>query len=50
MPGQVTSGILAEVQKDWGKPVLNQFYDGTGDLNRIVGVFLRNLQKEGAPA
>jgi predicted nucleotide-binding protein (sugar kinase/HSP70/actin superfamily) len=46
MPGQVTSGLLAEVQKDWGKPVLNLFYDGTGDLNRIVGVFLRNLREE----
>ncbi len=46
MPGQVTSGILAEVQADMGKPVLNLFYDGTGDLNRIVGVFLRNLQVE----
>ena len=46
MPGQVTSGILAEVQADMGKPVLNLFYDGTGDLNRIVGVFLRNLQRE----
>ena len=44
MPGQVTSGILAEVQADMGRPVLNLFYDGTGDLNRIVGVFLRNLQ------
>lgn len=46
MPGQVTSGILAEVQADAGKPVLNLFYDGTGDLNRIVGVFLRNLPRE----
>jgi predicted nucleotide-binding protein (sugar kinase/HSP70/actin superfamily) len=46
MPGQVTSGILAEVQADMGKPVLDLFYDGTGDLNRIVGVFLRNLQVE----
>jgi len=50
MPGQVTSGILAEVQADMGKPVLNLFYDGTGDLNRIVGVFLRNLEAEGAKA
>jgi predicted nucleotide-binding protein (sugar kinase/HSP70/actin superfamily) len=44
MPGQVTTGILAEVQSDMGKPVLNLFYDGTGDMNRVVGVFLRNLQ------
>jgi len=43
MPGQVTSGILSEVQKKYGRPVVNLFYDGTGDLNRIIGVFLRNL-------
>ena len=46
MPGQVTSGILSEVQKDFGRPVVNLFYDGNGDLNRIIGVFLRNLSKE----
>ncbi len=50
MPGQVTTGILAEVQADRGKPVLNLFYDGTGDMNRIVGVFLRNLQAEAKTA
>jgi len=44
MPGQITTGILAQVQADMGRPVLNLFYDGTGDMNRIVGVFLRNLQ------
>jgi len=43
MPGQVISGILNEVQKDAGRPVVNLFYDGTGDLNRMIGVFLRNL-------
>jgi len=46
MPGQVISGILNEVQVNHGKPVLNLFYDGTGDLNRTIGVFLRNLSEE----
>ena len=45
MPGQAIAGILNEVQKDFGKPVVNLFYDGTGDLNRIIGVFLRNLPR-----
>jgi len=27
---------------------VNLFYDGSGDLNRVIGVFLRNLS-EGAP-
>jgi predicted CoA-substrate-specific enzyme activase len=49
MPGQAISGILTEVQKDWGKPVVNLFYDGTGDLNRVIGVFLRNLSDGGRP-
>jgi predicted nucleotide-binding protein (sugar kinase/HSP70/actin superfamily) len=43
MPGQVTSGILNEVQKDWRRPVVSLFYDGTGDLNTVLGIFLRNL-------
>ena len=49
MPGQAIAGILNEVQKDWGRPVLNLFYDGTGDLNRVVGVFLRNLSGRSLP-
>lgn len=43
MPGQVISGILNQVRVDQGKPVVNLFYDGTGSLNDIIGVFLRNL-------
>ena len=50
MPGQAISGILNEVQKDVGKPVVNLFYDGTGDLNRVIGVFLRNLPGTPVPA
>jgi len=47
MPGQVIAGILAEVQQDYGKPVVDLFYDGTGDLNQEIGVFLRNLPAGG---
>jgi predicted nucleotide-binding protein (sugar kinase/HSP70/actin superfamily) len=48
MPGQVISGILAEVQQEYGKPVVDLFYDGTGDLNKQIGVFLRNLPGGGS--
>ena len=48
MPGQIISGILNQVQADYGKPVVNLFYDGSGDLNRVIGVFLRNLPDGGA--
>jgi predicted nucleotide-binding protein (sugar kinase/HSP70/actin superfamily) len=47
MPGQIISGILAQVQQDYGRPVVNLFYDGTGDLNSVIGVFLRNLPSNG---
>ncbi len=43
MQGQAISGILNEVRMDQGKPVVNLFYDGTGSLNDVIGVFLRNL-------
>jgi hypothetical protein len=49
MPGQIISGILAQVQQDYGRPVVDLFYDGTGDLNREIGVFLRNLPNNGGP-
>jgi predicted CoA-substrate-specific enzyme activase len=48
MPGQIISGILNQVQADFEKPVVNLFYDGSGDLNRVIGVFLRNLPDGGA--
>jgi hypothetical protein len=43
MPGQTITGILNEVQQDHGRPVLSLFYEGTGDLNARIGVFLQNL-------
>lgn len=52
MPGQAISGILNEVRMDQGKPVVNLFYDGTGSLNDVIGVFLRNLPgttEQGSP-
>ncbi len=41
--GSIVTGLMNEVQKDYGKPVMSMYYDGTGDLNRRIGVFLKNL-------
>jgi predicted nucleotide-binding protein (sugar kinase/HSP70/actin superfamily) len=48
MPGQTITGILNEVERDYNRPVLSLFYEGTGDLNSRIGVFLNNLPREGA--
>jgi len=49
MPGQAISGLLNQVRADFGKPVVNLFYDGSGSLNDVIGVFLRNLPSNGKP-
>ena len=43
MPGQTTTAIFQKVQQELGMPVLNMFYDGTGDLNSRIAVFMANL-------
>ena len=47
--GAIVTGLMNEVQKDQGKPVMSMYYDGTGDLNRRIGVFLNNLGPQGPP-
>ncbi len=41
--GSIVTGLMNEVQKDCGKPVMSMYYDGAGDLNRRIGVFLANI-------
>jgi predicted CoA-substrate-specific enzyme activase len=43
MPGTITTGIFQQIQEQEGVPMVNMFYDGGGDLNRRVRVFLANL-------
>ncbi len=43
MPGTATTAIFQKLQVEMGTPVLNQFYDGTGDLNERIRVFMANL-------
>jgi predicted nucleotide-binding protein (sugar kinase/HSP70/actin superfamily) len=45
MPGQTVTGILNEVQEDEGRPVVSLYYEGTGDLNSRIGVFLNNRNR-----
>jgi predicted nucleotide-binding protein (sugar kinase/HSP70/actin superfamily) len=47
LPGALMTGLFNEVQRDLGVPIVNLFYDGAGDLNRRVAVFLRNLDGAG---
>jgi len=44
MPGNLTNALFQRIQRELGKPVLSLFYDGEKDINRIVGVYLRNLR------
>lgn len=46
MPGTTISALFNEIQRGEGRPVVNLYYDGTGDLNELVQVFLRNLGAE----
>ena len=43
MPGTITSSIFQEVQKLTGVPVVSMFYDGEGDLNSLLGVYLAQV-------
>jgi predicted CoA-substrate-specific enzyme activase len=43
MPGTITTGIFQQIQEQERVPMVNMFYDGGGDLNRRVRVFLANL-------
>ncbi len=45
MPGNITQALFHRLQEEHGRPVLTLFYDGQSDINRNVGVYLRNLGK-----
>lgn len=44
MPGTLSDACLDEVQRQTGVPVVSLFYDGEGDLNRKVGIYLANIR------
>lgn len=43
MPGTITSSLFQEIQNQTGVPIVNMFYDGEGDLNSLLGVYLEQL-------
>jgi len=45
MPGNITTSLFQNIQKSYNKPIINLFYDGESDINRIVGVYLNNIKK-----
>jgi predicted nucleotide-binding protein (sugar kinase/HSP70/actin superfamily) len=44
MPGTLSDACLAEVQSQTDVPIVSMFYDGEGDLNRKVGIYLANIR------
>ncbi|HUT51929.1 MAG TPA: acyl-CoA dehydratase activase [bacterium] len=47
MPGTITSALFQEVQNRTGVPVVSMFYDGEGDLNSLLGVYLAQVRGPG---
>ena len=46
MPGNITSSMFQNIQRDYNKPIINLFYDGESDINRIISIYLNNLYKD----
>jgi predicted nucleotide-binding protein (sugar kinase/HSP70/actin superfamily) len=42
MVGALSSSVLQRVQEEMGVPVVRLFYDGDGDVNRVLEVFVAN--------
>ncbi|RJO64863.1 MAG: hypothetical protein C4523_17675 [Myxococcales bacterium] len=43
MPGAITAGVFQRIQAEYGVPVANLFYDGEGDVNRLIDTYLANI-------
>jgi predicted nucleotide-binding protein (sugar kinase/HSP70/actin superfamily) len=44
-PGVVTASIYRKIQADFGVPIVDIFYDGSGDPNRILIPHLHYLRR-----
>ena len=49
MPGTMTAGIFQEIERSYGVPVANMFYDGEGDINGRIATYLANLRADSRP-
>ncbi|MCX7943082.1 MAG: acyl-CoA dehydratase activase [Deltaproteobacteria bacterium] len=43
MPGTISSGIFEQIQKEKGVCILNLFYDGEQDVNKIIRTAINNI-------
>lgn len=43
-PGVVTSSIYRQMQKDFGRPIIDIFYDGTGNPNQALKPYMEFLK------
>lgn len=50
MPGNITTSMFQNIQRDYDRPIINLFYDGESDINRVIGVYLNNIKKVPAAA
>ncbi len=44
MPGNITSALFGPIREKYGKPVLTLFYDGESNVNRVMEVYLGNME------
>jgi len=43
MPGTISSGVFERFQKEYNICILNLFYEGEGDINRIIKTAISNI-------
>ena len=49
-PGVVSASLFRKIQEDFGIPIIDIFYDGTGNPNRVLIPHLHYLGRNGRPA
>ncbi|MBI5544155.1 MAG: hypothetical protein HY901_09720, partial [Deltaproteobacteria bacterium] len=47
MPGVVSTALFRKISAELGVPIVNMFYDGNGNQNRRLEVFLNNAVRSG---
>jgi predicted nucleotide-binding protein (sugar kinase/HSP70/actin superfamily) len=47
MPGRITSFIFQAYRDAFKAPVVNLFFDGTGDISSQVGIYLKSIAEDG---
>jgi predicted CoA-substrate-specific enzyme activase len=48
MPGILTASIMQQIEKETGVPIVNMYYDGEGEINRRLEVYLHQAAKSPA--